>query len=86
MLIQYGGVRSPGESGKKRMQWKMKAISRTYSMLPTSQNARATNRGPSGASAAKAGTSRVASTLTAWVPTTTSSQGPLSPSASFGFA
>src|SRR5215510_13703894 len=79
MLIQYGGVRSPGASDKKRMRWKMKTISHMYSMLPTSQNARATKSSLSGASGAKAGTSSVASTLTAWVPTTTSSQAPLSP-------
>src|SRR5262249_43319164 len=86
MLIQYGGVRSPGGRGRNRMRWKMSAISQMYNMLPTSQNARAANSGTSGASAASAGTSRQASTLMAWVPTTVSNQAPLSPASGFGFA
>src|SRR5262249_4956600 len=86
MLIQYDGVNSPGDSGRNRMRWKMSAISQMYSMLPTSQNTRATNNGTSGAPSASAGTSRQASTLTAWGPTTASSQAPFSPSSGFGSA
>src|SRR6516164_7140608 len=64
----------------------MSAISQMYNMLPTSQNASATNSGPSGASSPSHGTSRQASTLIAWVPTTVSSQAPLTPASGFGLS